>query len=100
MDFSNHVGILGILPSIQRIKLKEVNMSCGEPTQHPELLEERTSRRELLKIFLKTVDITPNEFVMQNGMIAKTDKNWYGNKVKQNFFTLVEIWKEINEEII
>jgi len=100
MDFSNHVGILGILPSIQRIKLKEVNMSCGEPTQHPELFEERTSRRELLKIFLKTVDITPNEFVMQNGMIAKTDKNWYGNKVKQNFFTLVEIWEEINEEII
>jgi|10_taG_2_1085330.scaffolds.fasta_scaffold09174_3 hypothetical protein len=100
MDFSNHVGILGILPSIQRIKLKEVNMSCGEPTQHPELFEERTSRKEHLKIYSKAIDITPNEFVMQNGAISKTDKNWYGNKVKQNFFILVEIWEEINEEII
>ena len=91
---------MDILSSFHGVQLKEVNMSCGEPTQHPELFQEHTSRRELLKIFLKTIDITPNEFVMQNGMIAKTDKNWYGNKVKQNFFTLVEIWKEINEEII
>ena len=54
----------------------------------------------MLKIFLKAVDITPTNMIMQNGVISKTDKNWYGNKVRHNFIILKEIWETLEDETL
>tara|TARA_Y100000593_G_scaffold7374_1_gene13840 strand:- start:601 stop:828 length:228 start_codon:yes stop_codon:yes gene_type:complete len=75
-------------------------MSCGEPSKHLELFEEEISKNEMLKIFLKAVDITPTNMIMQNGVISKTDKNWYGNKVRHNFIILKEIWETLEDETL
>jgi hypothetical protein len=70
-------------------------MSCGEPTQHipfDNQISEHTY--EELQLFLKAVDITPTNVIMKNGMIDKTDKNWYGNKLKQNYRAILKAWIE------
>ena len=75
-------------------------MSCGEPSKHLELFEEEISKNEMLKIFLKAVDITPTNMIMQNGVISKTDKNWYVNKVRHYFIILKEIWETLEDETL
>jgi len=70
-------------------------MSCGEPTQHipfDNQISEHT--HEELQLFLRAIDITPTNVIMKNGMIEKTDKNWYGNKLKQNYQAILKAWAE------
>ena len=70
-------------------------MSCGEPTQHipfDNQISEHT--HEELQLFLRAIDITPTNVIMKNGMIEKTDKNWYGNKLKQHSQAILKAWAE------
>jgi len=73
-------------------------MSCGEISQHPELFKIESSRKELFDLYLKAIDMTPTSMIMQNGLIPRTDKGWYGNKVRHNFVILRDIWETLEDE--
>ena len=94
-------------------------MSCGEPTQHPELYaylderrkhldslgivggtgsvqptEEEISENTELQLFLKALDMTPTSVIMRNGMVDKKEVGWFAGKVTQNYKAIVKAWQE------
>jgi len=73
-------------------------MSCGEISQHQDLFKIESSRKELFDLYLKAIDMTPTSMIMQNGLIPRTDKGWYGNKVRHNFVILKDIWETLEDE--
>ena len=69
-------------------------MSCGEPTQHMMSFDNQITEHIELQLFCKAIDITPTNVIMKNGMIEKTDKNWYGKQLKQNYQAILKAWAE------
>jgi len=76
-------------------------MSCGEPSQHPELFypEKEPTFNTELELFLKAVDITPIDFYIRNGVIDKTEVNRYSDRVITNYSILKKIWENRDDHI-
>ena len=72
-------------------------MSCGEPTQHPELLFDEVSLFHEMELFKLAVSITPTDMVMRNGVIDKTDTAWFTEKIRQNYQALLKAWECRND---
>ena len=76
-------------------------MSCGEPSQHPELFPDEpiiTFNTEL-GLFLKAVDITPVDLYIRNGIIDNTEVNRYSDRVIKNYSILQNIWENRDDHI-
>lgn len=72
-------------------------MSCGEPTQHPELLLDEVSLFHEMELFKLAVSISPTDMVMRNGVVDKTETGWFTEKIRQNYQALLKAWECRND---
>ena len=72
-------------------------MSCGEPTQHPELLLDEVSLFHEMELFKLAVSISPTDMVMRNGGVDKTETGWFTEKIRQNYQALLKAWECRND---